>query len=94
MKTMKRWICWMAVGPLLMGLLILPMVVLQRGAGAQQVKGGATLWAENCGRCHNVRSPRERSDRQWDIIIMHMRTRANLTGQEANKILEFLKQSN
>jgi hypothetical protein len=31
------------------------------------------------------------SDAQWDVIVHHMRLRANITGQEQRAILEFLK---
>ena len=54
-------------------------------------KGGAELWAVNCAHCHNIRSPNYYSDAQWDVAMMHMRVRANLTAEEHRKILEFLK---
>ena len=54
-------------------------------------KSGAELWAENCVRCHNIRSPSSYSPAQWEVIMMHMRVRANLTPEEHKKILEFLK---
>ena len=54
-------------------------------------KGGAELWAENCIRCHNIRSPSNYSPAQWEVVMMHMRVRANLTPGEHKKILEFLK---
>jgi len=54
-------------------------------------KSGAQLWAENCVRCHNIRSPGSLSPVQWDVAMMHMRARANLTPEEHKKILEFLK---
>jgi hypothetical protein len=54
-------------------------------------KGGAQLWAENCQRCHNTRSPSTLNDPQWDVAMIHMRVRANLTPEEHKKILEFLK---
>ncbi len=57
-------------------------------------KDGARAWAQNCMRCHNVRDPQERSDRQWEIIVHHMRVRANLTADEHRLILEFLKAAN
>jgi hypothetical protein len=57
-------------------------------------KGGAQLWAENCNRCHNAPPPDRFSDAQWDVVIQHMRMRANLTGHEARQIAEFLKASN
>jgi hypothetical protein len=59
-----------------------------------QKKGGSELWAENCTRCHNARPPQYYSDAQWDIIVHHMRLRADLTGEEARAVAEFLKASN
>ena len=63
------------------------------GAEVASEKGGAQLWAENCSRCHNVRSPKRFSDSQWQVITHHMRLRANLTGQETRAITEFLQSS-
>jgi hypothetical protein len=60
------------------------------GAGTTG-KSGAQLWAENCVRCHNIRSPASLSPVQWEVAMMHMRVRANLTPEEQKKILEFLK---
>lgn len=54
-------------------------------------KGGAELWGQTCGHCHNIRSPSSYSDAQWDVVMLHMRVRANLTGEEQRKILQFLK---
>jgi hypothetical protein len=57
-------------------------------------RAGALLWSQNCSRCHNLRDPRERSDRGWDVISLHMRVRANLTAEEHRLILAFLKSAN
>ena len=57
-------------------------------------KDGARAWAQNCMRCHNLRDPQEHSDREWEIIVHHMRVRANLTADEHRLILEFLKAAN
>src|SRR5581483_5838851 len=57
-------------------------------------KTGAQLWAENCSRCHNMRPPESYSDPQWAMIVHHMRSRADLTGDEAKKITQFLQASN
>lgn len=57
-------------------------------------ESGAQLWAENCGRCHNVRSPSRYSDAQWEVIVHHMRVRANLTGAQQRAISAFLKTAN
>ena len=54
-------------------------------------KGGPQLWAENCARCHNYRSPTSYSNAQWEVVMQHMRVRANLTAEEYTKIMDFLK---
>jgi hypothetical protein len=54
---------------------------------------GEELWSNNCLRCHNIRPPTMYSNAQWDVIIHHMRLRANITGQEQRAIVEFLKSS-
>lgn len=67
------------------------------GGGAVQAsasKTGAELWAENCNRCHNYRPPPSFSDAQWETVVMHMRLRADLTGEERKKITEFMKTAN
>ena len=67
------------------------------GAGAATAdsgKSGAQLWADNCVRCHNIRSPSAYSPMQWEVAMLHMRVRANLTPEEHKKILEFLKGGN
>ncbi|KAA3658915.1 MAG: cytochrome c [Calditrichaeota bacterium] len=60
----------------------------------QEEKTGAMLWGENCNRCHNIRTPSEFNDGQWEVAMTHMRTRGNLTANESKKILEFLKVAN
>src|SRR5258707_668525 len=58
------------------------------------VQSGATLWGQNCGHCHNVRSPDSYSKTQWEVAMLHMRIRANLTAEEHKKILDFMKSAN
>jgi hypothetical protein len=60
-------------------------------AGAKSKAGGAQLWARNCGHCHNIRTPTFYSDAQWEVVLFHMRVRANLTAEEHKEILAFLK---
>lgn len=57
-------------------------------------KTGATLWGENCNRCHLAPDPVAFSDAQWEAIGTHMRIRAGLTAEDSRKIIEFLQQSN
>ena len=52
---------------------------------------GEELWSNNCLRCHNIRPPTMYTNAQWDVIVHHMRLRANITGQEQRAIVEFLK---
>lgn len=55
---------------------------------------GGKLWAQNCVRCHNGRSPTEFSDAQWDVVLLHMRVRAGLTARDTRAIREFLRTAN
>lgn len=57
-----------------------------------QNASGAQLWAMKCQACHNAPPPNQFSPQQWDVIIYHMKTYANLTQPEMNKIVKFLKQ--
>ena len=59
-----------------------------------QIARGAKAWSENCGRCHNLRDPKEFSDKNWDVTVDHMRTLAPLPGAVARDIKAFLKASN
>ena len=52
---------------------------------------GQELWSMNCQRCHNMRSPVMYNNAQWDVIVHHMRVRANITGAEQRAIADFLK---
>jgi len=54
---------------------------------------GEELWSMNCQRCHNIRPATMYSNAQWDVIVHHMRVRANITGSDQRAILEFLKSS-
>jgi hypothetical protein len=62
--------------------------------GPPPKKSGVELWSDNCSRCHNMRPPQEFSAQQWEIVVHHMRLRANLTGEEAREITKFLQASN
>lgn len=78
------------------------VTVLLTGLTMQEAKAqdpsligkGATLWANNCTRCHNARSPMERNDRGWVTVVQHMRARANLTKSEARAITAYLQAVN
>lgn len=55
---------------------------------------GAKVFAWNCGSCHSERYPPERTDGEWEMIVMHMRVRANLTAEQAEAVLAYLQENN
>jgi len=57
---------------------------------APMAKSGVQLWAEQCGRCHNLRDPAWRTPEQREVAIHHMRLRAPLTGEDQREITKFL----
>jgi len=65
-----------------------------KGTASTSGADGSRLWAQNCVRCHNSRSPTEYSDSQWDVIMLHMRVRAGLAANDARLIREFLRSAN
>ena len=70
--------------------------VMESIATREEVRNqaGALAWSQNCMRCHNLRNPKERSDREWETIVFHMRVRANLTAEEHRLIVRFLQSAN
>lgn len=82
------------VGLLVFGITLVTLPDTAVAQSAQTVARGARLWSATCNRCHNRRATIERTDAQWDVIVSHMRTRANLTRSEADAIARFLKESN
>jgi cytochrome c1 len=78
---------------LTVALFILVAAAVPRLLSAQELKGGE-VWDRNCNRCHNYRVIRERTDRQWKLLVNHMRVRANLSGQEAKAVLKYLQEHN
>lgn len=54
---------------------------------------GAQLWPVYCNTCHNARTAAEFSSSEWTMILMHMRTQANLPAEDARAVLEYLKSS-
>lgn len=56
-----------------------------------QFRLGARLWPQTCGSCHKARPGGERSPAEWNTIMMHMRSVANLPAEDARAIREFLR---
>lgn len=53
---------------------------------------GVELYAIHCNRCHPERYPTEFNEAEWKTIMMHMRVRANLSGQDAREIMQYLRE--
>ena len=65
-------------------------------AGSVKIKPqvtGAELYSIHCNRCHAERYPTERTAAQWKTIMLHMQVRANLPGQQARLILQYLQEN-
>jgi mono/diheme cytochrome c family protein len=52
---------------------------------------GAELWPVKCQQCHNARPGSEFTPEQWQMILMHMRTLANLPPQDAQAVYVYLQ---
>jgi hypothetical protein len=52
---------------------------------------GGEVFSMYCNQCHNARSLAERPLFNYENVMAHMRVRANLTGVEYEKLLEFLR---
>jgi hypothetical protein len=66
------------------------------GTGQAPVKKqltGAELYSIHCNRCHAERYPTERTGAQWKTIMLHMQVRANIPGQQARLILQYLQEN-
>ncbi|NIP80580.1 MAG: cytochrome c, partial [Gemmatimonadetes bacterium] len=73
----------------LLSALALALALAPATLGAQDAAAtadGARVWANNCTRCHNARPSQERTDAQWQTIVLHMRARANLTRADARLV--------
>lgn len=59
-----------------------------------QFARGAKAWADQCGRCHNIRAPEELNDADWHVSTTHMRVRGNIPGDVIRDIQAFLYATN
>ncbi|MGE5754990.1 MAG: hypothetical protein ACM35G_04630 [Planctomycetaceae bacterium] len=53
---------------------------------------GGEVFAMYCNQCHNARALGERPFVNYQNVMAHMRVRANFTGKEYAKLIEFLRQ--
>lgn len=80
--------------------IIVAGLILSASVSAAEVKPegdflkGLKTWKNTCSRCHEMRDPKEYTDKQWKTVVTHMKIRAGLTGQDARDILKYLQNSN
>lgn len=59
-------------------------------AAADSEPSGATVYAQNCTRCHQAPDPAQRNAQAWRPVALHMRVFADLTRREEQAVLAFL----
>ena len=52
---------------------------------------GGQVFSMYCNQCHNARALGERPFANYQNVAAHMRVRANITGEEYAKLMEFLR---
>ncbi|MCH8322214.1 MAG: cytochrome c [Proteobacteria bacterium] len=94
MNTLKNLILTAALSGMIAG----PGLAYAQAAPDQtdpaQIARGAKAWADQCGRCHNVRAPAEFNDEDWYVAVTHMRVRGNIPGDVIRDIQAFLMATN
>lgn len=89
---MKRPLFVLSLAILIASLVLQPCRASETSAEKRKLfREGAKLWPVYCAQCHNARPGSQFAPYQWDTILMHMRTQANLPSQNAKAILEYLK---
>ena len=54
-------------------------------------KSGAELWEENCTMCHEAKPRTSFTPEKLDTIRRHMQEKADLSPEEQDAVLKFLK---
>jgi uncharacterized ParB-like nuclease family protein len=52
---------------------------------------GRRQYVQNCGGCHRLRSPREKTPAEWVLAFAEMKRRVRLTPREEDQVLAFLR---
>ena len=60
----------------------------------QEAALGAKVFAENCSRCHEAPDPAARAGRDWRAISLHMRVISDISREDQQHVLIFLRTFN
>lgn len=52
---------------------------------------GRRLYVQNCGGCHRLRPPQEKTPQQWVEAFADMKKRVRLTPIEEQQVIAFLR---
>ena len=61
------------------------------GMTLEDLREGRRLYVENCGGCHRLRTPDERTPAQWTEAFVKMRKRVRLTTHEEDRLIAYLR---
>lgn len=84
---------WAAMAAIIASVFVIAGANVGKAATPKAVTG-ADLYQINCARCHAERYAKERTDAQWQTIMLQMRVRGQLSGDDARKILKYLQENN
>jgi hypothetical protein len=86
---MKKVLVIAIAAAILAGFAVAPIGADEKPTESRQLfSDGARLWPVYCAQCHNARPGSEFAPYQWETILMHMRTQANLPARDARAIVE------
>lgn len=74
----------------LTGLLVFVAAFAFASPSMGETPDGATVYSQNCGRCHQFRSPIEFNDARWTVIVSHMRVVSGLPADQARAVRDYL----
>lgn len=55
-----------------------------------EIAEGSSLYADNCGKCHELKNVNDYTDAQWKKIVPNMAAQAKLDATQENKIMQFV----
>jgi cytochrome c1 len=59
-----------------------------------QLTRGEKGWIDYCSRCHNMSTPKESTDDQWQTSFTHMQELASISDDLVKDIIAYLQASN
>jgi mono/diheme cytochrome c family protein len=67
-----------------------PATVVTSEFPSTEIAEGSKLYAENCGKCHGLKTVTNFTPEQWHKIVPKMSTLAKIDATQENKILEYV----